>query len=189
LLQRADSGVQVRRAQYVGEQIRDAAALANVPIVQMIAAIALSVIIYLATVQAKSDVTTVGGFLSFVAAMLMLTAPLKRLTGVSEFMQRGLAAAESVFELLDSPSEVDDGNTLIGRATGHLAFEHLDFSYHADGRLALHDICLDIPSGQSVALVGASGSGKSTMANLVPRFYTPSGGRITLDGHDIQISH
>jgi subfamily B ATP-binding cassette protein MsbA len=166
-----------------------AAALANVPIVQMIAAIALSVIIYLATVQAKSDVTTVGGFLSFVAAMLMLTAPLKRLTGVSEFMQRGLAAAESVFELLDSPSEVDDGNTLIGRATGHLAFEHLDFSYHADGRLALHDICLDIPSGQSVALVGASGSGKSTMANLVPRFYTPSGGRITLDGHDIQISH
>ncbi len=162
-----------------------AAALANVPIVQMIAAIALSVIIYLATVQAKSDVTTVGGFLSFVAAMLMLTAPLKRLTGVSEFMQRGLAAAESVFELLDSPSEVDDGNTLIGRATGHLAFEHLDFSYHADGRLALHDICLDIPSGQSVALVGASGSGKSTMANLVPRFYTPSGGRITLDGHDI----
>lgn len=162
-----------------------AAALANVPIVQMIAAVALSVIIYLATVQAKSDVTTVGGFLSFVAAMLMLTAPLKRLTGVSEFMQRGLAAAESVFELLDTPSEVDDGKTLIGRTTGHVVLDHLDFSYHADGRLALHDICLDIPAGQSVALVGASGSGKSTLANLVPRFYTPTGGRITLDGHDI----
>ncbi len=162
-----------------------AAALANVPIVQMVAAIALSAIIYLATVQAKSDVTTVGGFLSFVAAMLMLTAPLKRLTGVSEFTQRGLAAAESIFELLDSPSEVDEGKTEIGRANGHLVFEHLDFSYHDDGRLALHDICIDIPAGQSVALVGASGSGKSTLANLVPRFYTPTGGRITLDGHDI----
>ncbi len=162
-----------------------AAALANVPIVQMVAAIALAGIIYLATVQAKSDVTTVGGFLSFVAAMLMLTSPLKSLTSVSELTQRGLAAAESIFELLDSPSEVDDGKTHIGRVTGHLAFEHMDFSYHDDGRLALHDICLDIPAGQAVALVGASGSGKSTLANLVPRFYAPTRGRITLDGRDI----
>jgi subfamily B ATP-binding cassette protein MsbA len=163
-----------------------AAAAANVPIVQLVAAIALSVIIYLATAQAKSDATTVGGFLSFVAAMLMLTAPLKRITSVSEYMQRGLAAAESIFELLDTPGEVDTGKTPIGRATGHLAFEHLVFSYHADGRLALDEINLDIPAGQSVALVGASGSGKSTMANLVPRFYTPTSGRITLDGQDIR---
>ncbi len=161
------------------------AAVANVPIVQMVAAIALSLVIYLAIGQAKSDATTVGGFLSFVAAMLMLTAPLKRITGVSEFMQRGLAAAESVFELLDTASEVDAATTDIGRVTGHLAFEHLNFSYHADGRLALQDICLDIPAGQAVALVGASGSGKSTLANLVPRFYLPLSGRITLDGHDL----
>jgi subfamily B ATP-binding cassette protein MsbA len=163
-----------------------AAAAANVPIVQMVAAIALSVVVYLAIIQAKSDATTVGGFLSFVAAMLMLTAPLKRLTGVSEFMQRGLAAAESIFELLDTAGEVDDGKTQSGRASGHLAFEHLEFSYHEDGRMALNDICLDIPAGQSLALVGASGSGKSTMANLVPRFYNPTGGRITLDGQDIR---
>jgi subfamily B ATP-binding cassette protein MsbA len=161
------------------------AATANVPIVQMVAAIALSLVIYLAIGQAQSDATTVGGFLSFVAAMLMLTAPLKRITGVSEYLQRGLAAAESVFELLDTASEVDAATTDIGRVTGHLAFEHLDFSYHADGRLALHDICLDIPAGQAVALVGASGSGKSTLANLVPRFYLPHSGRITLDGHDL----
>ncbi len=161
------------------------AALANVPIVQMVAAVALAFIVYLAIGQAKSDATTVGGFLSFVAAMLMLTAPLKRITSVSEFTQRGLAAAESIFELLDTPGETDKGETNIGRATGRLAFEHLDFSYHADGRLALHDISLDIPAGQAVALVGASGSGKSTLANLVPRFYTPTAGRITLDGHDI----
>jgi subfamily B ATP-binding cassette protein MsbA len=161
------------------------AAAANVPIVQMVAAVALAVIIYLATEQARSDATTVGGFLSFVAAMLMLSAPSKRLASVNEFTQRGLAAAESIFELLDTPGEVDDGKTQIGRVTGHVAFEHLAFSYHDDDRMALHDICLDIPAGQTVALVGQSGSGKSTLANLVPRFYTATRGRITLDGHDI----
>jgi ATP-binding cassette, subfamily B, bacterial MsbA len=161
------------------------AAAANVPIVQMIAALALSVIVYLATVQSRSDETTVGGFLSFIAAMLMLTAPIKRITGVSEFLQRGLAASESVFGLLDTPSETDTGNVAIGRAKGQIGFEHVSLSYQQDDRLALRDICLEIPAGQAVALVGASGSGKSTMANLVPRFYQPSSGRITLDGNDL----
>ncbi|MDD5179990.1 MAG: lipid A export permease/ATP-binding protein MsbA [Gallionellaceae bacterium] len=162
-----------------------AAAAANVPIVQMVAAVALAAIIYLATEQSKSDETTVGGFLSFVAAMLMLTAPIKRLTGVSEFMQRGLAASESVFELLDTPSEIDTGKTAIGRTEGRIGFERVSLSYQQDERMALQDINLEIPAGQAVALVGASGSGKSTLANLVPRFYSPTGGRITLDGHDL----
>lgn len=161
------------------------AAAANVPIVQMIAAVALSVIVYLATVQARSDETTVGGFLSFIAAMLMLTAPIKRLTGVSEFLQRGLAASESVFELLDTPGETNIGKVTIGRANGRIEFEHVSLSYQQDDRLALRGISLVIPAGQAVALVGASGSGKSTLANLVPRFYLPSSGRITLDGHDL----
>jgi subfamily B ATP-binding cassette protein MsbA len=171
---------------------QSAAAAANVPLVQLVAALALAVIIYLATSQAKTDATTVGSFLSFVAAMLMLTAPIKRLTSVSEHMQRGLAAAESVFALLDTHSELDNGTVSIGRATGQLHFEHLNFAYQIDDvtapdatRLALRDICLDIPAGQSLALVGASGSGKSTLANLVPRFYLPMSGRITLDGHDL----
>lgn len=169
-----------------------AAAAANVPLVQLVAALALAVIIYLATSQAKTDATTVGSFLSFVAAMLMLTAPIKRLTGVSEHMQRGLAAAESIFTLLDTRSELDTGTIQIGRATGQLHIEHLDFAYQIDDvtapdatRLALRDICLNISAGQSVALVGASGSGKSTLANLVPRFYLPLSGRIMLDGHDL----
>lgn len=169
-----------------------AAAAANVPLVQLVAAVALAVIIYLATAQAKTDATSVGGFLSFVAAMLMLTAPIKRLTGISEHMQRGLAAAESVFELLDTASEPDAGTVAIGRARGALHIEHLNFAYQSEStdeksaiRQALSDICLDIPAGQTVALVGASGSGKSTLANLVPRFYLPGSGRITLDGHNL----
>jgi ATP-binding cassette, subfamily B, bacterial MsbA len=161
------------------------AAAANVPLVQMIAAAALAVIVYLATVQSRSDETTVGGFLSFIAAMLMLTAPIKRLTGVSEFLQRGLAASESIFGLIDTPGENDTGKISIGRAVGRIGFEHVSLSYQQDDRLALRDISLEIPAGQSVALVGASGSGKSSLANLVPRFYLPSSGRITLDGHDL----
>ena len=162
-----------------------AAAAINVPVVQMVAAIALSIIVYIATVQSRSDETTVGGFLSFIAAMLMLTAPLKRLTSVSEFLQRGLAAAESVFELLDTPGETETGKKAIDRANGRIGFEHVSLSYRQGDRRALHNICLEIPAGQTVALVGASGSGKSTLANLVPRFYLPGEGRITLDGHDL----
>lgn len=166
------------------------AAAANVPIVQMIAALAMAVVLYLATQQSRTDETTVGGFLSFIAAMLMLSAPLKRIVGVSVYLQRGLAAAESVFELLDTPSEADGGTMEIARSNGRITFEHVDFAYkedagEADSRLALRNICLEIPAGQTVALVGPSGGGKTTLANLVPRFYSPTGGRITLDGHDL----
>ena len=161
------------------------AAAANVPIVQMVAAIALAAIVYLATLQSQADETTVGGFVSFIMAMLMLTAPLKRLTGVSEYLQRGLAAAESVFTLLDTAGETDSGTQTIGRVRGELLFDHVQFAYGTDGRLALQDINLHIRAGENVALVGASGSGKTTLVNLVPRFYTPTGGRITLDDHDI----
>ena len=161
------------------------AAAINVPVVQMIAAMALSVIIYIATIQTKTDETTVGGFLSFIAAMLMLTSPLKRLTSVSEHLQRGLAASESVFELLDTPSEEDIGKIILAEVQGKIEFEHISLSYHQDDRLALNDVSLEIPAGQSVALVGASGSGKSTLANLVPRFYLPTSGKIKLDGHDL----
>ena len=161
------------------------AAAANVPIVQMVAAVALAVIVYLATVQSRSDETTVGGFLSFIVAMMMLTAPIKRMTGVSEFLQRGLAASESVFELLDTPGEINTGKVTIGRADGRIGFEHVSLSYHQDDRFALRNINLEIPAGQAVALVGASGSGKSTLANLVPRFYLPSSGCITLDGQNL----
>jgi len=161
------------------------ASAANVPIVQMVAALALAAVVYLATLQSSADEVTVGGFVSFIMAMLMLTAPLKRLTGVSEYLQRGLAAAESVFTLLDTESETDGGTETIGRVRGELQFDHVQFAYGQDGRRALQDITLHIRAGENVALVGASGSGKTTLANLVPRFYTPTGGAILLDGHNL----
>ncbi len=163
-----------------------AAAAGNVPIVQLLAAMAVAVVVYYATKQAQSDATTVGGFVSFLAAMLLLTPPLKRLTGVAEHLQRGLAAAESVFELLDEKPETDEGKTTLERARGDIGFDSVTFCYPRTDQPALKNVSLSIRAGETVALVGSSGGGKTTFANLVPRFYHPDSGTITIDGHDIE---
>jgi len=163
-----------------------AAAAGNVPIVQLLAAMAVAVVVYYATVQAQSDATTVGGFVSFLAAMLMLTAPLKRLTGVAEHLQRGLAAAESVFALLDEKREADEGKIALERARGDIGFHNASFRYPRADLPALKNVTLSIRAGETIALVGSSGGGKTTLANLVPRFYHPDSGTITIDGHDIE---
>jgi len=163
-----------------------AAAAANVPIVQVLAALAVAVVVYYATVKAQSDATTVGSFVSFIAAMLMLTAPLKRLTGVAEHLQRGLAAAESVFALIDEEPEKDKGKVELERARGDIRFERVTFRYPRAEQPALLGVTLAIRPGETVALVGSSGSGKTTLANMVPRFFHPASGRITIDGHDLE---
>jgi subfamily B ATP-binding cassette protein MsbA len=162
------------------------AAAINVPLVQMVAAIALALIVYLTTREAHANATTVGGFVSFIVAMMMLTAPLKRLTSINEYVQKGLAAAESVFDLLDEPGEEDKGSVELGRARGTLRFEGVAFRYPGRDLEALDGIDLAVRAGETVALVGQSGSGKSTLVSLVPRFYKPVEGRILLDGHDLQ---
>jgi len=159
------------------------AAAANVPLVQLVIAIALSIIIYYATLQ--SDLT-VGGFVAFITAMLMLLAPIKRLTGVNESLQRGLAAAEIVFELLDQPAEPDTGSIPLHRSKGALEIENVSLRYEGAEQPALDGVSLTVAPGETVALVGASGSGKTSLANLIPRFYHPTGGRILIDGQDIE---
>ena len=163
-----------------------AAAAGNVPIVQLLAAMAVAVVVYYATAAAQSDATTVGGFVSFLAAMLMLTAPLKRLTGVAEHLQRGLAAAESVFALLDEKPEKDEGKVMLERARGDIGFHNVSFRYPRSDQPALNNATLSIRSGETIALVGSSGGGKTTLANLVPRFYHPDSGTITIDGNDVE---
>jgi subfamily B ATP-binding cassette protein MsbA len=162
------------------------AAALNVPIVQLFAAIAVGVVIHQVMLDVRADRTTVGSFVSFIAAMLLILAPLKRLTSVSEHMQRGLSAAESVFALLDEPAEDDGGNIDLGRSRGELRFDAVTFQYHGAERPALRGVSLHICSGETLALVGQSGSGKTTLANLIPRFYHPSAGRILVDGHDLE---
>jgi len=162
-----------------------AAAAASVPFVQLVAACALAGMVYLATNESGAGAISVGGFVSFITAMLMLTAPLKRITSVNEPLQRGLAAAESVFALIDRPGEADPGVTTVERASGEIRFENATVCYEGAARPALDSVSLTIAPGETVALVGASGAGKTTMANLVPCFYRPSTGRVLLDGQDL----
>lgn len=161
------------------------AAAASVPIVQTMAAVALAIVVWLALFQSQAEGTTVGGFVSFITAMLMLIAPLKHLADVNAPLQRGLAAAESVFQLLDETPEPNHGTKVLGRARGELAFISVGFSYPGAERKALAGIDLSIRPGETVALVGASGGGKTTLAGLVPRFFTATEGRILVDGYDI----
>jgi ATP-binding cassette, subfamily B, bacterial MsbA len=162
------------------------AAAATVPITQFLVACAVAAIIYLAAEQALAGSTDVGRFVEFIAATGMLLQPLKRLTGVNEHLQRGLAACESVFGLVDEKPEEDRGTLSIGRAHGAVRFEGVSLTYRTGTHPALDGVTLDIRPGETVALVGPSGSGKSSLIHLLPRFYHPTDGRITLDGHGLE---
>ncbi len=162
------------------------ASSATSPITHIFASIALAIVVYVALTQSASGSTSVGSFVSFITALLMLLAPLRRLADVSAPLQRGLASAESVFQLLDEAPEADPGQTRLGRAEGRITLEQVTFRYPGAERDALAGVSLDIAPGQTVALVGQSGGGKSTLAALVPRFYNPDSGCLRLDGHDLQ---
>ncbi len=159
---------------------------ASVPVVQFLIALVLAAVVYLASVDSVVQSASVGSFVSFFTAMLMLFAPIKRLTNVNASMQSGIAAGESVFELLDRRGEEDHGTRTIERADGAVQFEDLYFAYAAQKGDVLHGVNLHADAGETVALVGRSGSGKTTLANLLARFYEPRSGRILLDGIDIQ---
>ena len=155
------------------------------PLVQLIAVIALATVLVLTTMDVVMEAVSPGGILSFITATALMMAPLKRIVKVNSEIQRAIAAGESLFEMLDLDPEPDHGTMPLKCARAHVAFEHIYFRYDASKPYVLHDITFEIRPGETVALVGRSGSGKSTIAGLLPRFYEPASGRILLDGQPI----
>jgi subfamily B ATP-binding cassette protein MsbA len=155
---------------------------ATVPITQIMASCAVSVVIVIALLQSGQNQITAGGFVSFITAMLMLLTPLKHLAEVNGPLQRGIAAAEAVFALIDTPPERTSGVALVGRSVGHIEFKDVSFAYPEQTLPALANIDLTIHPGETIAFVGISGGGKSTLVNLVPGFHSPQSGQILLDG-------
>jgi subfamily B ATP-binding cassette protein MsbA len=164
---------------------QSSATAASAPITQLLAAGVVAIILYFALQQSRSGHVDIGSFILYVTGMLRLLDQLKGLAGINASLQRGLAAAESVFALIDETPEVDRGKERLDRARGELRFEQVSLRYETKDAYALETVDLAIAPGETVALVGPSGAGKTSLVNLVPRFYLPSSGRILLDGHDI----
>ncbi len=159
----------------------------STPVIQVFVAFALAGIVHLATRPDMQEIITVGTFVAFMAAMMMMFAPIKNLTSVNAVIQRGIAAAESIFELLDTDAEKDSGTYESPRVRGEILFRDVTFNYRSNAeKIILKSINLHMQPGHTVALVGKSGSGKSTLVNLLPRLYDDYTGNILLDGRDIR---
>jgi len=158
----------------------------STPIIRLIVGIGLAVIIYLVTKDESMSIVTPGTFASYMVSLTFLFGPVKRLADVNVDLQRGIAAAESVFKLIDLENEQDNGTYTTEHVKGDIKFNHVGFHYSSAKEPALVDIDLDIKAGETIAFVGRSGSGKSTLLNLLPRLYDVSEGSITLDGRDIR---
>ncbi len=158
----------------------------SVPVIQFIASIALSFILYLATFPEVMETLTPGTFTLIVTSMFALLKPIRAVTQVNNEIQKALAACDSLFGLLDTETEKDTGTERLQKAKGHIEFKNVTFTYPTADEPALKNVSFDLPVGKTVALVGRSGSGKSTIASLLTRFYTIDSGSISLDGVDVQ---
>lgn len=154
----------------------------NTPVVQMLVAVAMAMLVYVALgIMVEA---TAGEFAAYITAASLLAKPIRQLTQVNAKIQSGIAAAYSIFELMDEEREKDTGDFTTERVAGRVKFDHVTFSYHNEP--VVEDINFEVAAGESVALVGRSGSGKSTLINLLPRFYDLSRGDILVDGHSIK---
>jgi subfamily B ATP-binding cassette protein MsbA len=151
-------------------------------IVQLLSAIALAVIVYVAGREAMADRLTPGQFVSLMTAMMAMLPSLKRITNVQGMIQKGVAAAAGLFEVLDAPPEADRGTRSLARAAGHVAFRDVVVRYAPDKPPALDGVAFDAAPGTVTAIVGRSGSGKSTLVRLLPRLYDVDAGEVLLDG-------
>ncbi|MGF1750521.1 MULTISPECIES: lipid A ABC transporter ATP-binding protein/permease MsbA [Vibrio] len=161
-----------------------ASAIAN-PVIQMIASLALVSVLYLASFDSVRSELTPGTFTVIFSAMFSLMRPLKALTGVTAEFQRGMAASQTLFALIDLDTEKDNGTTELKSVKGDISVNDITFTYQGTEKPALRNVSFDLPAGKTIALVGRSGSGKSTIANLFTRFYDVDSGHIALDGHKI----
>ncbi|UYI48067.1 lipid A ABC transporter ATP-binding protein/permease MsbA [Vibrio natriegens] len=184
--------IERQRFEKVSNQMRQqsmklvtAQAAAN-PIIQMIASVAIVAVLYLASIDSIKEQLTPGTFTVVFSAMFGLMRPLKALTNVTSQFQRGMAASQTLFALIDLEPEKNEGKHKVERANGDISVKDITFTYEGSEKPALEHVSFDIPRGKTVALVGRSGSGKSTIANLFNRFYDVDSGVIELDGHDIR---
>lgn len=184
--------VEKERFDIVSNQMRQqtmklvtAQAAAN-PIIQMIASVAIVVVLFLASVDSIKAELTPGTFTVVFSAMFGLMRPLKALTNVTSQFQRGMAASQTLFELMDLETEKDTGTLKPQTVKGEVEVKDITFTYQGADSPALENVSFSIPKGKTLALVGRSGSGKSTIANLFTRFYDVDSGTIELDGHDIR---
>lgn len=158
----------------------------NTPVIQMLVALALAALMFIAMHPDVMAGMSTGGFVAFLTAAGLITKPLRLLTDVNAKIQKGIAASEAVFEILDAPDEIDNGTRAITRFKGQICLENLTFRYAEDLPPALNNLNFCIPANTTVALVGRSGSGKSTLVSLLPRFNDGWEGKLTLDGVPIE---
>jgi subfamily B ATP-binding cassette protein MsbA len=158
----------------------------GVAVTQVIFGIGVSGVIYAAGLESLNGNLSPGSFMSFFGAMMLMLQPLRRITNVNATLQRGIAAGDSLFAIIDEPDEVDSGTHTVDKVAGTVEFKNVGFSYSEDKAPVLTDVSFKVEAGKSIAIVGHSGSGKSTLVSLLPRFYDHVSGEILLDGTPIQ---